>query len=339
MTTRMGRRAFGCGLAAGVASLAAFCISGASGAQQPASPRRIGVLLVGFSAESRESLEFRRGLRDAGYDEGRDVVIEWRSVSGDYDRLSELAADLVHRNLDVIVVDSTPGVRAVRRATSTIPIVMTVVGDPIGSGLVANLGHPDGNITGVSAMAAPELWAKRLQLLKETIPRLTRVAVLWNPATPLTPWQAKTVKRLNAVAPSLSVQLTFVAVPTPEDIDPAFSTVSRARTQALCVFADAQLVLYRKTLLRLTSKAGLPAMYSERRFVDEGGLMSYGANWVDQWHRAAAYVDKILKGAKPADLPIEQPTKFEFVVNLRTAKTLGLAIPQSVLLQADDVIR
>jgi putative ABC transport system substrate-binding protein len=338
MTTRMRRRAFARGLAIWVGFLAAFCIPGASDAQQPGSPRRIGVLLVGFSLKSKEALEFRHALRDAGYEEGRDVVIEWQSANGDYDRLSELAAGLVQRKLDVIVVSTTRGVRAVKHATSIIPIVM-VVGDPVESGLVANLGHPGGNVTGVSTMGAPELWAKRLQLLKETIPQLTRVAVLWNPATPLTPWQAKTVEGLKAVAPALPVQLSFVTVRTSEQIGPALSAVDRARPQALCVLAGAQLDVHRKALLGLASKAGLPAMYSDRRFVDEGGLMSYAANSMDHWRRAAAFVDKILKGAKPGDLPIEQPTKFEFVVNLRTAKAMGLAIPQSVLLQADDVIR
>ena len=336
-TARMGRRTFASTLAACVA-FAALSIPGAADAQQPAPARRIGVLLVGLSPESKEALEFRNGLRDAGYDEGRDLVIEWRSANGDDDRLSELAAGLVQRKPDVIVVMTTRGVRAVKRATSIIPTVM-MVGDPVGSGLVANLAHPGGNVTGVSIMGTPELWAKRLQLLKETFPRLTRVAVLWNPATPLTPWQAKAVQGLKAAAHSLSLQLSFVTVGTPVEIGQALSGIRRARAQALCVFADAQSSDYRETLLRLASETGLPAMYSERRFADEGGLMSYGANRMDQWRRAAAYVDKILRGAKPGDLPIEQPTKFELVVNLRTARAIGLPIPQSVLLQANDVLR
>ena len=283
-------------------------------------------------------LEFRQRLRDAGYEEGPDLVIEWQSTNGDHDRLSQLAADLVQSKPDVIVATTTRGVRAVKRATSTIPIVM-MVGDPVESGLVASLAHPGGNVTGVSTMGTPELWAKRLQLLKETIPRLTRVAVLWNPATPLTPWQAKAMQGLKAAAPSLSLELSFVTVETPVKTGKALSGINRARAQALCVFADAQLSIYRETLLSLESETGLPAMYSERGFVDDGGLMSYGANRMDQWRRAAAYVDKILKGAKPGDLPIEQPTTFEFVINLKTAKAIGLAIPQSVLLQANDVIR
>jgi putative ABC transport system substrate-binding protein len=214
-----------------------------------------------------------------------------------------------------------------------------LVGDPVGSGLVANLGRRDGNVTGISILGTPELWTKRLQLLKDTIPGLTRVAVIWNPATPLTEWQAETVERLKAVAPSLSVQLRFVTVRSSEQIGSALSAVRRMRAQALCVLASAQSDVHRKTLLGLAAKAGLPAMYSDRRFADEGGLMSYGADSMDHWRRAAAYVDKILEGARPGDLAIEQPTKFEFVVNLTTAKSMGLSIPQSVLLQADDVIR
>src|SRR6266850_6011288 len=322
MSTRMGQRAFACCLAALVASLGAFSLPCASDAQQPASPRLIGVLLVAFALESKEAQAFRQGLRDAGYAEGRDVVIEWRSANGDYSRIPELATDLVQRKVDVIVVDSTPGAQAVKRATSTIPIVMAVIGDPVGSGIVANLAHPGGNVTGFSVLAAA-LSAKRLQLLKETIPRLTRVTALWNPDTR---WHAKAVEELKAVAPSLSIELSFVSVRTPEDFSPAFSAASRAHAQALYVLDDAQFVVHRRTLLKLASKAQLPDTYGVRHFPDEGGLMSYGANYADNWRRSAGYVDKILKGARPGDLPIEQPTKFEFVVNLKTAKALGIAI-------------
>ena len=331
----MTRRAFTRDLAALVGSLGLACLPVKADAQQPASPRLIGVLLVAFSLESKEAQAFRQGLRDAGYAEGRDVVIEWRSADGDYARIPELATDLVQRKVDVIVVDSTPGAQAVKRATSTIPIVMAIVGDPVGSGLVTNLAHPGGTVTGFSVLAAA-LSAKRLQLLKETVPRLTRVAALWNPDTQ---WHAKAVEELKAVAPSLSIELSFVSVRTPEDFAPAFSAVSRAHAQALYVFDDAQFVVHRRTLLRLASKARLPGIYGVRHFPDEGGLMSYGANYADHWRRSAGYVDKILKGAKPGDLPVEQSTKFEFVVNLRTAKALGLTIPRSILLQADEVIR
>ena len=336
MTLLFGRRA----LVRCVPAIAflALCLSGVSDAQQATTVRRIGVLLVGFSVQSREASEFRKALLDAGYEEGRDLVIDWQSADVDDDRLSELAAGLVQRKPDVIVVSSTRGVRAVKRATSTIPAVI-IVGDAIGSGLVENLGRPEGNVTGVSIMGTPELWTKRLQLLRDSIPRLARVAVVWNPAAPLTAWQAEAEEELNAAARSLSIQLHFVTVRTAADIGPALSAFNRVRAQALCVLAGAQVDSDRKTLLRLASKARLPAIYSDRRFADEGGLMSYGANSMDHWRRAAAYVDKILKGAKPGDLPIEQPTKFELVVNPGTAKAIGLVIPRSVLLQADDVIR
>jgi putative ABC transport system substrate-binding protein len=223
----------------------------------------------------------------------------------------------------------------VKRATSTIPIVMTSVADPVGSGLVASLAHPGGNVTGLSNMLV-ELSVKRLQLLKETIPQLTRVAVLWNPDTPFHP---KVIADLKAAAPSLSIELNFVSARTPEELGPAFSAVSRAHAQALYVITDGLFFNRRMTLVQLASEARLPAIYWQRNFPDESGLMSYGPNLGDLMRRSAAYVDKILKGAKPGDLPIEQPTKFELVVNLKTAKALGLTIPQSVLLQADEVIR
>jgi putative ABC transport system substrate-binding protein len=261
-------------------------------------------------------------------------VIEWRSANGDYAQVPELAADLIQRKVDVIVVGSTPAARAVQRATSTIPIVMALVADPVGSGLITSLAHPGGNVTGLSQMTS-DLTAKHLQLLKETIPRLSRVAVLSNPDTP---FHAKAAEDLKAAAPSLSIELKFVSVRTPEQIVPAFSAVLRERAQALYVLPAPQLVVHRRTLVEQATKARLPTIYGSRQFVDEGGLMSYGANLRDQFRRAAGYVDKILKGAKPADLPVEQPTTFELVINLKTAKALGLIIPQSILLRADEVI-
>ena len=332
---RVGRRAFACGLAALVASLAAFCLPGALDAQQPVSPRRIGVLLVLLSPESKEAQAFRQGLRDAGYTEGRDLVIEWRSANGDYARVAKLAADLVQRKVDVIVADTTFATQAAKQATSTIPIVMALVADPVGSGVVANLAHPGGNATGLSIMLA-ELSAKRLQLLKEAIPRLSRVAVLWDPGTPYHP---KAVEELKAVAPSVAIQLSFERVRTPEEIDPAFAAIGRAHAQALYVIDGPLFFTHRAMLLKLASKAGLPVISGERQYTDEGGLMSYGANYADQMRRSAGYVDKILKGAEPGYLPIEQPTKFDLVVNLKTAKALGLTIPESILLRADEVIR
>jgi len=303
-------------------------------AQQSAPPRHIGVLLVGFSPESKEAQQFRQGLRDAGYAEGRDVVIEWRSANGNFDRVPELVADLIQRKVDVIVVEATPAAQALKRATSTIPIVMAIVSEPVGSGLIETFAHPGGNVTGLSNMTS-ELGAKRLQLLKETIPRLTRIAVLWNPDTL---WHAKVVQDLKAVAPSLSVELSLVGARTPEELSAAFSAVSRAHAQALCVIDSAFFATQRKRILALASKGKLP-VFGDRGFADAGALMSYGTNFGDLFRRSAVYVDKILKGAKPGDLPIEQPTKFELVVNLKTAKTFGITIPQSILQQADEVIR
>jgi putative ABC transport system substrate-binding protein len=335
VTRRMTRRAFVRDLAALVGSLGLACLPVKADAQQSASPRRIGVLLVARSPESKEAQAFREGLQDAGYVEGRDVVIEWRSAKGDYARIPELVADLVQRKVDVFVVVSTIAAQAAKRATSTIPIVMTTAGDPVASGLVASLAHPGGNVTGLSLMTI-ELSAKRLQLLKEAVPRATRVAVLWNPDTL---WHVKVIEELKAVAPSLSIELSSVGARTPEELSAAFSAVSRVHGQALYVLDDPQFAAHRMTLLDLASKARLPTIYGMREFVDEGGLMSYGANLRDLYRRSAGYVDKILKGAKPGDLPIEQPTKFEFVVNLKTAKALGITIPQSILVRADEVIR
>ena len=303
MIRRLSRRAFGSGVAALVASSAIAVVPHVVHAQQPAAPRRIGVLLVGWSPESKEVQEFRQGLRDAGYAEGRDVVIEWRSANGDFDRIRQLAADLVESKVDVVVADSTLATWALKRATSTIPIVMARVADPVGSGLVASLAHPGGNVTGLSLML-PEISSKRLQLLKEMIPRLTRLAVLWNPATP---WHPKVIEGLKAAAPSLSIELSFVGVGTPEEIDLAFSAVSRAHAQALYLIEDGFFEIHRPTLSKLAYKARLPTIYGNRAFVDEGGLMSYGPSAGDLFRRSAGYVDKILKGAKPGDLPIEQP--------------------------------
>ena len=306
----------------------------AAAQQQVTSPRRIGVLLVGLSPESKEAKQFRLGLREAGYSEGRDAVIEWRSANGDYDRVPELVADLIRNKMDVIVQDSTIGTDVTKRATSTVPIVMALVLDPIGSGLVGNLAHPVGNVTGLSMMAT-ELYPKRLQLLKEVNPQLTRVAVFWNPDHPL---HAKAVEILKAIAPSLSLELSFMGVRTPEQFGPAFSDVSLAKAQALYVVEDPIFFAHRMPLLKLASSARLPTIHETRRFPEAGALMSYGPDLYDLFRRAAIYVDRILKGAKPADLPVEQPTKFELVINLQTAKALGLEIPDRLLALSDEVI-
>jgi putative ABC transport system substrate-binding protein len=290
---------------------------------------------MGFSPESNEAQQFRRGLLDAGYSEGRDLVIEWRYANGDYTRVPDLIAELIQSRAEVLVVDGTQAALAGKRATSTIPIIMAVVSDPLGSGLVMSLAHPGGNVTGLSLMMA-DLSAKRLQMLKEAVPRIVRVAVLWNPDTP---FHTKSVQDLKAAAPSLSIQLSVVSLRTPEEFDGAFSTAARARAQALYVIPDAFFFSHRTTISQLAAKARLPAIYGAKGFADEGGLMSYGPNFGDVFRRSAGYVDKILKGAKPGDLPIEQPTKLEFVVNLKTAKALGITIPESILVRADEVIR
>ncbi len=322
-------------LAALATCLDSFGLAGAADAQQPAAPRRIGVLLVIFSPESREAQAFREALRDEGYAEGRDAVIEWRFADGDYSKAPALAADLVQRKVDVIVVESTIAAQAVKRATSTIPVVMAIVADPVGSGLVASLAHPGGNVTGLSVMTT-DLTAKRLQLLKEAMPRVTRVAVLWNPDAPYSP---KVIEELKAAAPSLSIELSFESARTSKQFGPAFSAFTRGHAQALYVIEDAFFSVHRTTLIELTSRARLPVMSFNRAFAEAGGLMFYGPNFEDLYRRSAGYVDRILKGAKPGDLPIEQPTKFELVVNLKAAKALGITIPESILLRADEVIR
>ena len=334
MNTSQSRRTFTFGLAALAGWVGLFCFPTAV-AQQSASPRRIGLLLVISSPESNEVQAFRQGLRDAGYTEGREIVVEWRNANGDYDRISGLVADLVQSKVDVIVVETTRAAQAARQGAPTTPIVMALVGDPVGSGLVASLAHPAGNVTGLSSMKS-DLSAKRLQLLKDTVPRLARVAVLWNPDTP---WHAKVIEDLKSAAPKMSIGLSLVSVQTPEQLGPAFSTIRRANAQALYMIESPLFSTHRETLLELLSKARLPMIEAERKFVETAGLLSFGTSVEDLYRRSAGYVDKILKGAKPGDLPIEQPTKFELVVNLKTAKALGLKIPDSLLVQATEVIK
>jgi putative ABC transport system substrate-binding protein len=306
----------------------------AARAQQAPSPRRIGVLLVGLSPESKELQHFRQGLRDAGYTEGHHVVIEWRSAKGDYDRVPQLVTDLVQSKVEVIVVDSTVAAQAAKRATSTIPIVMALVVDPVGSGLVNSLAHPGGNVTGLSMMST-ELNSKRLQLIKEAIPRLDRLGVLWNPDHP---YHAKLADGLKAIAPAMSLRLIFIEARTPEQFEPAFSELNRAQAQALYVVEDPVFFSHRASFLRLASNARMPTIHELRRWPEHGSLMTYGPDLSDLFRRAALYVDRIFKGAKPTDLPVEQPTKFEFVLNLKTAKALGLDIPPTLLTSADEVI-
>jgi putative ABC transport system substrate-binding protein len=302
--------------------------------QQLGSLRRIGVLLVGLSPNSKEAQRFREGLGEAGYAEGRNIVIEWRSAQGDYNRVPELVADLIQNKVEAIVMDSTVATQVAMRATSRIPIIMALVVDPVGSGLVTSLARPGGNVTGLSMMTT-ELNSKRLQLLKEVVPRLTRAAVLWNPDHP---FHARVVEDLKIIAPTLSIELSFAAVQTQEQFDQAFALIGQARAEAVYVIEDPIFFANRTMLLKQTLAARLPTIHELRRFPEEGALMSYGPDLHDLFRRAAFYVDRILKGAKPADLPVEQPTKFEFVINLKAAKLLGIDIPATMVARADEVI-
>src|SRR5262245_5130602 len=301
--------------------------------QQAPSPRRIGFLLVGLTVESKQARSFRYGMRDAGYVEGRNIVIEWRVADGDYNRVPELVADLVRSKVEVIVVDSTVATNIAMR-TTTIPIVMALVVDPVGSGLVTSLAQPGGLVTGLSMMTT-ELNVKRLELLKEVVPRLARVAVLWNPDHP---FHSKVVTNLKEVAPSLSIELSFANVRTPDQFNAAFSMAVAAKSEALYVVEDPIFFAHRTALLELAAKAQLSTIHELRRWPEQGALMSYGPDLHDLFYRSASYVDRILKGAKPANLPVEQPTKFELVINFRTAKSLGLTLPPALLTRADEVI-
>jgi ABC-type uncharacterized transport system substrate-binding protein len=310
----------------------------AAEAQQAAKVARIGYLSTNLAALPNRPEAFRQGLRDLGYVEGRNLVIEYRYAEGKVEQLPALAAELVALKVDVIVASGTLAALAAKQATSTLPIVFSPAGDPVGSGLVTSLARPGGNVTGLSAFA-PELVGKRLELLKQAVPGVSRVAVLWQPGAFGERAEMDTLKRAEVAARDLGVPLQFVEARGPADFDRAFSDMTRARAGALTVLASNMFNSERRRLVDLAAKNRLPALYSARELVDAGGLMSYGANLADLNRRAATYVDKILKGTKPADLPVEQPTKFELVINLKTAKALGLTIPQSVLARADEVIQ
>jgi putative ABC transport system substrate-binding protein len=307
----------------------------AADTQPTLSPRHIGVLLASLPAESKQANAFRQGLADAGYVEGRDVVIDWRLAGGDYDQVRLFAIDLVQRKIDVIVSDSSVAGQALKRTTSAIPIVIPTMADPVGSGLVKSMAHPGGNITGCSLMTT-ELGLKRLQLLQEAMPRLRRVALVWNPDTPFHP---KVIEDFKAAAPGLSIHLTIVSMRNLDQLGATLSAAARARAQALYFIEDPLYFTHRAAILKEASRTRMPVIYMDRGFTEEGGLMSYGPRVGELWHRGAEYVDRILKGAKPSDLPVEQPTKFELVVNLKTAKALHITIPESILLRADEVIR
>ncbi len=304
--------------------------------QQTGKISRVGRLSPGSASTDAPNLAaLRQGLRDLGWVEGRNITIEIRFAEGKVDRLPELAAELVRLKVDVIVSGSTPGALAAKNATATIPIVMVTTGDPVASGLIGSLARPNGNVTGLTALGR-ELSAKRLQLLKEAFPGVTRVAVLSNPDSPENP---PLVKGLEVAARSLGVQLRALEVRDPTEFEKAFAAITRERAGAIMMLTDPLFNTHRRRIVELVAKSRLPAMYGFRQDVDAGGLMFYGATLADMYYRAATYVDKILKGAKPADLPVEQPTKFELVINLKTAKALGLTIPQSLLRRADQVIQ
>lgn len=277
---------------------------------------------------------FRKGLRDLGWIEGRDFVIETRYADGNPERLPELAAQLVRQRVDLILAGSNPGTLAAKMATTTIPIVMVTTGDPVGGGLVASLAQPGGNVTGLTALGHA-LSAKRLELLKEAVPGVARVAVLTNPASPYT---GPFLKERENLAQALGVRLQVVEAQDPTKFEQAFAKMARERAGALMVLTDGMFITHRRRLVELAAKSRLPAVYPELEFVSAGGLMFYGASLVDQYHHAAVYADKILKGTKPADLPVEQPTKLELVINRKTAKALGLAIPSSLLVRADHIV-
>jgi putative ABC transport system substrate-binding protein len=309
-------------------------------AQQSAKVARIGYLATGSleSPETRVLLDaFRQGLRERGLVEGQNIIIEYRAAEGKFERLPSLANDLVGLKLDLIVAPITLAARAVQQATTTIPIVVQLMGDPVEDGLVASLARPGGNITG-QAYLGPELVAKRLDLLKQALPNMSRVAALWHPGEFSERTMRDMVKATEVQARSLDLQLQLVGVQDAEDFDRAFSVITEQGAEALLVFPGPMLFIERKRLVDLTTIHRLPSMFGAREFVEVGGLIAYGASITDLYRQSAIYVDKILKGTKPADLPVEQASKFELVVNLKTAKVLGITIPPSIMVQADEVI-
>jgi putative ABC transport system substrate-binding protein len=323
-------------LAAALA-LAVLAAPLAAEAQQAAKIARIGYLAPNLAADPHRSEAFRQGLRDLGYIEGRNVVIEYRDAEGKYERLPALAAELVALKVDVILAPNTVTALAAKQATKTIPIVFAGTTDPVASGLVASLARPGGNVTGGSNLNS-ELLGKCLELLKQAVPGVSRVAVLWQAGAVDEHTEKDRLKRAEVAARALGMRLQFVEARGPEDFDRVFSEMTRARAGALTVLGSTLFIIERRRLVDLVTKNRLPAVYPWREFVDVGGLMAYGANSPDLYRRAATYVDRILKGTKPGDLPVEQPTKFELVINLKAAKALGLTIPPSVLTRADQVI-
>jgi ABC-type uncharacterized transport system substrate-binding protein len=309
-------------------------------AQQVAKVAQIGILSSHHPPSSPQYLRprfdaFLQGLRELGYVEGQNIAIEWRFASGRHDMLPTLAAELVQRKVDVIVTTTTPATVAAQQATGTIPIVMAGLADPVRSGLVTSLARPGGNTTGLTQVTG-EVYGKRVELFKQAVPRLRRLAVVYNPTNrpSVDDW-----KETNAAARSMGVEVLPVEARDAGDIENAFSKMIEGRVHGVIVTADAKYVSERALISRLALRAGLPTMFWTREFADVGGLMTYGTNVPHLYRRAAAYADKILKGAKPSDLPVEQPTIFELVINLKTAEALSLTIPQSLLIRADEVLQ
>ena len=314
--------------------LFALCVS--AHAQQPTKIPRIGLLFTATPSAAAARIEaFRQGLRELGYVEGKNILIEQRYAEGQLNHMNELAAELVRLKVDVIVTIGPAATRPAKEATHAIPIVMGVDDDPVGNGFVASLARPGGNITGLASLA-PEIGGKQLELLKEIVPRLSRVAVL---GTSTQPGNAQSLREAEVAAGALAVKLQYLDVLSPKDIEPVFRTASNGRAEAVLVLRASVFFSHRKQIVDLAAKRQLPAMYYTTEYVEEGGLMTYGVSITDLFRRAATYVDKILKGARPADLPIEQPTKFELVINLKTAKRIGLTISPNVLARADRVIK
>jgi putative tryptophan/tyrosine transport system substrate-binding protein len=329
----MNRRAF----VAGLGSLTAAPLRARAQEYKAGKAYRIGYLAGGSSTSSRYTIEaFRQGLRELGWVEGQNIVIDYRFAEGRLDPLPDLAAELVRLKVDVIVASPFSPAAAAKNATGTIPIVRIGAGaDPVGQGLIASLARPGGNVTGLSYGVGQEIFGKQLALLKEVVPKVRRVAVLWNPAVPPL---APAIEEVKVAARSFGLQLQFLEARGPNEFDAAFAAMAKERVSALLVLVDPMFSLHGARLAELTAKGRLPAAYTNRLPVEAGGLMSYGPSFSDLWRRAAVYADKILKGGKPADLPVEQPTKFELVINMKTAKGLGLTIPPSLLLRADQVI-
>jgi putative ABC transport system substrate-binding protein len=314
--------------------LVAFCLP--TQAQQSKKIPRIGYLAAAtHSVGSSRPEAFRQGLHDLGYVEGKNIEIEARYAEGKLDRLPALAAELVRLKVDVIVTLSPAATRSAKQATSRIPIVMAADDDPVGSGFAASLAHPGGNITGLSTLA-PELSAKQLEILREIVPSISRVAVLGNATQPGNP---QALRELNLAADGLGIQLQYLEIQGPKDIDTAFRAASQERADAGLVVSTTVLFVNRRHLSDLAVRSRLTTIYGRPEYVDDGGLVYYGPSYTDLFRRAATYVDKILKGAKPSDLPVEQPTKFELIVNLKAAKQIGVTIPPNVLARADRVIK